>query len=156
MPNGVQAMSMDVKGLPETSLNMGILTFTEKKINFVISVRSSLSSAKWELIEKVMELIKNANGKSELHGEYPAWEYKADSELRDRMCKLYKEMYGKEMEVLLIHAGLECGLLAEKIEDLDCVSIGPDMKDIHTTKEMLSISSTKRVWEFFVAFIESK
>ncbi len=156
MPNGVQAMSMDVKGLPETSLNMGILKFAEKEINFVVSVRSSLSSAKWELIEKVTELIKNANGKSELHGEYPAWEYKADSELRDRMCKLYKEMYGKEMEVLLIHAGLECGLLAEKIEDLDCVSIGPDMKDIHTTKEMLSISSTKRVWEFFVAFIESK
>jgi len=156
MPNGVQAMSMDIKGLPETSLNMGILEIEEAQMKVVVSVRSSLSSAKWELIEKITELIKNENGVSKLNGEYPAWEYKANSELRDSMCKLYKDVYGKEMEVLLIHAGLECGLLAEKIKDLDCVSIGPDMEDIHTTKEKLSISSTKRVWEFLVKFIENK
>lgn len=73
-----------------------------------------------------------------------------------KMVKLYAEMYGTEPKVEAIHAGLECGLLGSKISDLDCVSMGPDMKDIHTTEETLSISSTKRVWEYLVKVLETK
>ena len=73
-----------------------------------------------------------------------------------KMVKLYAEMYGNEPRVEAIHAGLECGLLGSKISDLDCVSMGPDMKDIHTTEETLSISSTKRVWEYLVRVLETK
>lgn len=154
MPNGIQAMSTKFEGLPETSLNLGILKIEKEGIQLVISVRSSISSAKNELLEKIVEIIKNVEGTYRITGEYPAWEYKMESQLRDKMCKLYKEIYGKEMKVIMIHAGLECGLLCEKIEGLDCVSIGPDMKDIHTTNEKLSISSTKRVWEFLLEFIQ--
>ena len=91
-------------------------------------------------------------GSSEL--SYPAWEYRPDSPLRDKMVDLYKEMYQEEPKVEAIHAGLECGFFDEKIEDLDCVSFGPNMKDIHTTEECLSISSTKRVWEYLVELLK--
>ena len=89
-------------------------------------------------------------------GDYPGWKYRVHSPLREKMVKLYAEMYGTEPRVEAIHAGLECGLLGSKISDLDCVSMGPDMKDIHTTEETLSISSTKRVWEYLVRVLETK
>ena len=89
-------------------------------------------------------------------GDYPGWKYRVHSPLREKMVKLYAEMYGTEPKVEAIHAGLECGLLGSKITDLDCVSMGPDMKDIHTTEETLSISSTKRVWEYLVRVLETK
>ena len=92
----------------------------------------------------------------EVSGDYPGWKYRKDSPLRDKMTAVYKEMYGKEPVVEAIHAGLECGILGNKIPDLDCVSIGPDMKAIHTTEETLSISSTRRVWEFLVRLLEEK
>ncbi len=156
MPNGVQSMSGAIKELPETSLNMGILSISKETMKYTISVRSSIASAKKELVEKVKTICEMFGSQIMVKNEYPAWEYKADSPLRDQMCSLYKKMYQKDMQVLMIHAGLECGLLSEKIEGLDCVSIGPDMQDIHTPRERLNISSTKRVWEFLVAFLQNK
>ena len=88
-------------------------------------------------------------------GEYPAWEYKKDSQLRDTMVRIYKEMFGKEPQVLAIHAGLECGLLAEKLPGLDCVSIGPQMHDIHTSRETLEIASTDRTWKFLLEVLKA-
>ena len=87
-------------------------------------------------------------------GEYPAWEYKADSKLRDVMVRTYTEMFGKEPKVLAIHAGLECGLLGEKLPGLDCVSIGPQMHDIHTSREKLEILSTERTWKFLLEVLK--
>ena len=83
-------------------------------------------------------------------GAYPAWEYKKDSHLRDVMKSVYERMYGKSPEIVIIHAGLECGIFSEKIEGLDCVSIGPNNYDIHTTEERLSLSSFERVWDFLL------
>ena len=83
-----------------------------------------------------------------------AWEYKKDSRLRDTMVATYRAMFDKEPQVVAIHAGLECGLLSEKLPGLDCVSIGPDMKDIHTSREKLSIASTKRTWEFLLEVLK--
>lgn len=156
LPNGVQAMSMDVEGLVETSLNMGIVETKEGALCVEFSVRSSLESAKETLLKKVEKITELAGGVCRVSGSYPGWAFRKDSPLRDIMVKVYSEMYGKEPQIHAIHAGLECGLLAEKITDLDCVSLGPDMKDIHTTEERLSISSVKRVWEFCIEVLRQK
>ncbi len=158
LPDGVQAMSADVPGLVETSLNLGILKYdTEaREIRCEFSVRSCIESAKKALLEKVTAITKLAGGNSSISGDYPGWAYRVDSPLRDKMVAVYEEMYGKKPELQAIHAGLECGILASKIEDLDCISFGPDMENIHTTEESLSISSTKRVWEYLVKLLEKK
>ena len=108
------------------------------------------------LEEKLSALVELTGGDYVVTGDYPGWKYRVHSPLREKMVKLYAEMYGNEPKVEAIHAGLECGLLGSKISDLDCVSMGPDMKDIHTTEETLSISSTKRVWEYLVRVLETK
>ncbi len=156
LPNGIQAMSLDVKGLVETSLNMGIVSTTDKELQIEFSVRSSIESAKEALIDKVKVIAGLCGANTRVSGAYPGWAYRKDSPLRDKMVRVYREMYGKEPVIQAIHAGLECGLLAEKIADLDCVSLGPDMKNIHTTEETLSISSTKRVWDFCLEVLKQK
>ena len=115
-----------------------------------------MESAKEALIEKVKTVTELAGGSVELSGDYPGWKYRVHSPLREKMVVLYEKMYGVAPKVEAIHAGLECGLLSSKIEDLDCVSFGPQMSDIHTTEETLSISSTKRVWEYLVSLLEEK
>ena len=168
MPNGVQAMSADMPGLVETSLNMGILEFDVEQdgasagcpVPVVLlaefSVRSSVESAKHALIGKLHAITELAGGRNEVTGDYPGWAYRKDSPLRDKMVALYEKMYGVTPKVEAIHAGLECGILGSKIKDLDCVSIGPQMTAIHTTEETLSISSTRRVWEYLVTLLEAK
>ena len=156
LPNGVQAMSADIEGLVETSLNLGILKITPEKFLAEFAVRSSVESAKYALVEKVKAVTALAGGYNEENGDYPGWAYRVDSPLRDKMAALYEEMYGQKPQIAAIHAGLECGLLASKIDDLDCVSFGPNMKDIHTTEETLSISSTKRIWEFLVQLLAKR
>ena len=156
LPNGVQAMSADMPGLVETSLNMGILKYAEGELLAEFSVRSSVESAKAALIDKMCAVTVLAGGSNEITGDYPGWKFRKDSPLREKMVELYEKMYGVAPKVEAIHAGLECGILGSKIKDLDCVSMGPDMKDIHTTEETLSISSTARVWEYLVALLEEK
>lgn len=155
-PNGVQSMSADVAGLVETSLNMGMVNYEEGALEVIFSVRSSIDSAKEALIQKLEAIVNLADGKCEVSGDYPGWGYRVDSPLREKMIAVYRQMYGKEPKVEAIHAGLECGILGSKIKNLDCVSIGPDMKDIHTTEERLSISSTRRVWEYLVRLLATK
>jgi len=176
LPCGVQAMSADMPGLVETSLNMGILeleaaescldadadfldelsdeVFGELTAEF--SVRSSVESAKYALIDKLEAITVMAGGDITITGEYPGWKYRKNSPLRDKMVALYEKMYGEKPRVEAIHAGLECGILGSKITDLDCVSMGPQMSDIHTTEETLSISSTARVWDYLVKLLEEK
>ena len=156
LPNGVQAMSADMHGLVETSLNLGILSYEDGCLLADFSVRSSVESAKQALIDRLCAVIGLAGGSFSVSGDYPGWKYRKDSPLREKMTALYEKMYGKAPKVEAIHAGLECGILGSKIADLDCVSMGPDMKDIHTTEETLSISSTGRVWEFLVRLLEEK
>lgn len=153
LPNGVQAMSADMPGLVETSLNLGILKTDAEELLAEFSVRSSVESAKKALIRKLCALTGMAGGVVTVSGDYPGWKYRKDSPLREKMVRVFRKMYGREPKLEAIHAGLECGLLGSKIKDLDCVSIGPDMKNIHTTEETLSISSTARVWEYLCALL---
>lgn len=156
LPNGVQGMSADMPGLVETSLNMGILQLDERKLHASFAVRSSVESAKAALIDRMKAVVRLAGGVCEVTGDYPGWKYRVDSPLREKMVALYERMYGKKPQVEAIHAGLECGLLGSKIPDLDCVSFGPQMNDIHTTEETLSISSTARVWEYLIRLLAEK
>ena len=156
LPNGVQAMSADIAGLVETSLNQGILRITPSRVYVEYSVRSSLESSKHALLEKLSSVTVLAGGTTHVTGNYPGWAYRVDSPLRDKMVRLYEDMYGEKPKVEAVHAGLECGLLAGKIADLDCVSFGPNMNNIHTAEESLSISSTARVWEYLIRLLATK
>ena len=156
MPNGVQTMSMDLPDLVETSLNMGVVKIDATEISLCFSVRSSLESAKQFIASKLKQLTETLGGTTSYRGEYPGWPYARNSKLRDLCVKVYKEQYGKEPKIEVIHAGLECGILSSKVEGLDCISIGPDMFDVHTPDEKISIGSIARVWEFLKAVLAEK
>jgi dipeptidase D len=153
-PNGVQSWSQDIEGLVQTSLNLGVMRMDDV-LSLTFAVRSSVNQEKRELLNKLAELAKFYDADYSEVGDYPAWEYKKDSRLRDTMVRVFAKMFGREPDVVAIHAGLECGLLSEKLPGLDCVSIGPDMQDIHTSREKLNIESTKRTWEYLLAVLKA-
>ena len=153
-PNGVQAYSPDMPELVQTSLNLGIAKLGEH-FTATFSVRSSVNQEKEELLSQLKTLADFNNAVYTQMGEYPAWEFKKDSVLRDTMVETYRQMFNTEPQVLAIHAGLECGLLGEKLPGLDCVSIGPQMHDIHTSRERLEIASTERVWKFLLEVLKA-
>ena len=155
IPSGVQKMSGIIPGLVETSFNPGVLKLDHEALYVSGGARSSVESAKMALSEKICYLTEFLGGDYEVAGVYPAWEYQPQSSLRDIMTSIYEDMFQKKMDVSVIHAGLECGIFYHKIPGLDCVSFGPEMTDIHTTKECLSISSTKRMWEYLIRVLES-
>ena len=156
LPGGIQSMSADIEGLVETSLNMGIMSLDEKELRIEFAVRSSVISARDALTARIRNLTEYVGGSLEVGGVYPAWEYKKDSVLREDAARIFEQMYGKTPKIEAIHAGLECGILAGKIKDLDGISIGPDMIGIHTFEEKLSISSTKRVYDFVLEVLKCK
>ena len=154
VPNGVQIMSSDIPGLVQTSLNLGILNMKED-VTMTFSVRSSVNTEKEDLLKKLRELVEFYDGSYTQMGDYPAWEYKADSVLRDTMVSVYEKMFSKKPEVVSIHAGLECGLLGEKLPGLDAVSMGPQMYDIHTSRERLEIRSVERMWNYILELLKA-
>lgn len=155
VPFGIQKMSGSIDGLVETSTNIGIVKLGEDEFLGSSSARSSVEAAGAALSDKICYLTEFLGGEYTVQGAYPAWEYRKDSPLRDQMVEVYEEMYGEKPNVVAIHAGLECGLFYKKIEGLDCVSLGPNMKDIHTSEEVLDIASTERVWKYLVKVLES-
>ena len=154
-PNGVQAMSQDIPGLVQTSLNLGILKTEETEVCATFSVRSSVATQKEMLHDRLRCLMEQLGGQLEITGDYPAWEYRRESPLRERMVKVFQAQYGHEPKIEAIHAGVECGLLCGKLPDLDCVSVGPDLLEIHTPREKMSISSVQRVWAFLLEVLKT-
>lgn len=154
LPGGVQSMSQNIPGLVQTSLNMGILKNYGDKVVMSFSARSSVASEKDELISRIRCVIDSLNGSVSVVGDYPAWEYKSESKLRDMMTEIFKEQYGKEPIVYAVHAGVECGIFADKIPELDCVSFGPELKAIHTPKETMDIASVQRVWRYILEVLK--
>ncbi len=153
-PNGVQAWSEDIPGLVQTSLNLGVAELGDE-LRLTFAVRSSVNQEKVDLLNKLRSIAEEFGGSYSETGNYPAWEYRKDSKLRDTMVQVYSRMFGKEPEVVAIHAGLECGILSDKLPGLDCVSIGPDMQDIHTSRERLNIASTERTWNFLLEVLKA-
>lgn len=174
LPNGVIKMSKELPGLVQTSLNLGILTTTcsdgsnsglanqkqpmpngkEGIVEYSFSVRSSVKSEKEALLQQLDSLMKLLGGTLSVSGIYPAWEYRKDSKLIKLMEDTFKDMYGKAPVIQAIHAGVECGLFCENLPGLDCVSYGPDIKDIHTSKEALDVESTRRTWEYTLEILK--
>ena len=147
-PAGIQKMSFAIPDLVQTSLNLGILETRENEVVFSFSVRSSIESEKTAIVERIESLTKALGGQADSHGEYPAWEYRQNSPLREMMIQIYREKYGKEPVIQAQHAGVECGIFAGCLPELDCVSYGPDIFDIHTPKERMDVESVKRTWEY--------
>ena len=155
LPNGVLRMHSDIEGLVQTSLNLGIVKTIGNAVELHFSVRSSVGSEKDELTDRINTLISVLGGTMELKGDYPAWEYNPNSKLRDIMVKTHVKLFNVTPKIEAIHAGLECGIFAGKIEGLDCVSYGPNMDDIHTSSEKLYIDSTARYWEYTKAILKA-
>ena len=154
LPNGVQAMSREIEGLVETSLNLGVLKVAGGTVKLIFSVRSSVNRDKEYLTAILKSTAEQYGAVYFQQGDYPAWEYRKDSPLRDTMAAVYEELHGAELKIAAIHAGLECGLLSAKLPGLDCVSFGPDLFNVHTTAESMSIASVARTWRYLRAVLE--
>lgn len=146
-PNGIQSMCPQIPGLVQTSLNLGTLKSDFSGVTATMSLRSSVNAEKAELKNRLAAMAAAHGAQISFHGEYPAWEYRPDSPIRELMCRCYRELNGAEPSVETIHAGLECGLLGAKLPGLDAVSFGPDILDIHTTRERLNLPSAERTWQ---------
>lgn len=154
MPDGVISYEREIPGQVETSLNAGMISVRDSSVIVSHLVRSSLESKKRMLKEKLLKLTELAGGKGYVRNEYPAWSYKKESRLRELMTDSYRELFGKMPEVVTIHAGLECGLFAGKKPEMDCVSFGPDILDIHSIQERLNIASVERTWKYLLQVLK--
>ena len=155
VPNGVLEMSAGINGLVQTSLNLGILKIENDVLSFHFGLRSNKKSGLSFLVEKLQAFFDSVNMENSTNGHYPPWEYKEDSELRELYKVVYKEYFGKDPKVEAIHAGLECGVFADAIDGIDCISIGPALYDVHTVNEKLSISSTENVFNILLKILEN-
>ena len=155
IPNGVQAMSQEIPGLVESSMNLGILALAEDGLHLTVSVRSNNNGEKEVMRRRLAGIAGQFGADFSTRGEYPAWEYRKDSPLRDVMVETFTALYGHAPAVEAIHAGLECGLFSQKLPGLDCVSIGPDILDIHTPRERLPIDSVQRTWAYLLAVLRA-
>ena len=156
LPNGVITMSEHVEGLVETSLNLGVMSLEEGNLHLQYATRSSVDQAKEELCRHMRQIAERSGASVKVGNVYPGWAYRKDSPLRDRMVRIYEKMYGEKPILEAIHAGLECGILAGKIDDLDCVSIGPDLENVHTAQERMSIDSVGRVWKYLLDVLTNR
>ncbi len=153
LPNGIQRMNPDVEGLVQTSLNMGILKTAAGSgrtsgggVRLTFCVRSSVASEKKMLMDRLRDSMKIIGGDVEFSGDYPGWQYRTHSPLRDLMEEVYEEQYGEKPAIEAVHAGVECGFFADKLPGLDCVSIGPKLSEIHTYRESMNILSVERTY----------
>ena len=155
IPNGIQTMSMDIEGLVESSTNLGVVKTYEDKINFESAVRSSVATLRKNINDRTILLANSAGANIEITDGYPAWEYATNSKLEQICVDTYEKMTGNKPVITAIHAGLECGLLLDKMNGAEAISMGPNMFEVHTPNEHLSISSTKNVYEYLVKVLES-
>ena len=154
LPNGIQRMSHFYPGLVQTSLNLGILTTDENEVSASLLVRSNVNSEKLELIGRLQAVADALGGTCRNSGNYPAWEFREQSQLRPVMQECFEKQYGKPMVEEIIHAGVECGLFSDGIPDLDVVSFGPELRDIHTPRETMDLASVERTWRFILSVLE--
>lgn len=149
IPNGVQSMSMDIEGLVESSLNLGVIQTKDGSVEIISSIRSSVGSIKANIFHTIVSIANLTNGNVVEESSYPEWRYNPDSKIRVLLAELYEKMFGQKPLMNAIHAGLECALFDEMFGgQMDMISIGPTMVGVHTAEEHLSIPSTLRTWEF--------
>ena len=147
-PNGVQMMSAEVPGLVQTSLNYAMVYTEDDRVVSRFMIRSSINSQAEDTARRVMALTRALGGEATVPSSYSAWQYRPDSHLREVMTDAFMTVYGMEPRIAAQHASLECGIFSGKIPELDCISIGPDVVNVHTPRERLRIASTWRTWAF--------
>lgn len=154
LPNGVQAWETAFEGLPQTSLNLGIMELKEQ-LELLIYPRSSVNQERQALQDKLKAIVEAHGGEYGQYGVFSAWEYRPESPFRDLMCDLYKQMFGQEPIIRVVHAGLEGGAFADQLPGLECISTGPQAYDVHTTRERMEIASMGRFWEYLKALLKA-
>lgn len=154
-PNGVYRMSQEIKGMVQTSLNLGTAYFDTDKLVYKYLIRSNTAAGKKLLLERVNTFVKHLSGNVVTMSDYPAWEYKSDSQLRKICVESFTNVYGHEPEVTSIHAGLECGILAGKMPGVDMISFGPTLESVHTPDECMDAASVERTWEYLMEILKS-
>jgi dipeptidase D len=150
IPNGIQTMSMDIEGLVESSTNIGVVKTNDKDIVFESALRSSVKSLKYYIQYQSKTAAEILGAKFVVDSDYPEWEYNPDSKIRRIFEEIHERKYGRKPEVVAIHAGLECGLFKSKFPDMDMISFGPNLYDVHTPDEHMSLSSAERTWEYLL------
>ncbi|WP_285769258.1 aminoacyl-histidine dipeptidase [Peribacillus sp. SI8-4] len=150
IPHGVQGMSMGITGLVESSTNLGVVTTNDAEMIFESEIRSSIKSIKYLMVTQAKAIADMLGCDLLIDADYPEWPYHPGSKLKKLFEETYKEKYEAEIEVIAVHAGIECGVFIDKIPGLDAVSIGPDMFSVHTPEEHLSIPSTINNWQYFL------
>lgn len=155
LPTGVNTWMKEYPEIVESSDNLAIVKTLDENINIIISLRSSDPEVLKELREKISNILKENNALFEFSAGYPEWKFRAESKLRDKALEVYKKLYNKDMKVEVIHAGLECGAISQNYPDIDFISVGPNLRDVHTPSEYLEIDSTERVYNYVVELINS-
>ena len=153
-PNGVNTRSTEIDGLVESSTNLGVLSTNEDYVEFDSAVRSSVPSLKKEIELRIKTITEIIGAEFSSKSDYPGWEYDPNSKMREICQKVYKDMTGKEAKIVAIHAGVECGLFNEKLGNLDMISFGPNLYDVHTPQEHMSITSVKNTWDYLLKILE--
>lgn len=153
-PNGVMKMTEGSAELAETSLNFGILKLNTDEIKAGILIRSMKNSEKAKLCDFVAELALKCGAEVSKSGDYSAWEVNKDSEIKNKMMDVYQRLFNKKPRLSAFHGGVECGVFMGKLPDMDCISIGPDILDIHTVNERMSLSSAERTYELLVSTLK--
>ena len=154
LPTGITHLNPVIKGMPQTSLNMGVARTFKDRLELEFMVRSGVNTQTVYLCDRIACIASGFGALSVVRSSYPAWEYRKDSPLRELAVAVYTDLTGNKPEVEVIHAGLECGILSGKLPGLDCISAGPTMQNVHTVRERVSKSSVENVWKFVLALLE--
>ncbi len=154
--NGIYAICQDpeLNGMVETSSNIAAIHSTETEINILSSQRSNVMSNLDNMCATIVATFQLAGAEAYSSDGYPAWKMKAESQLRDTVVETYKELFGKTPIVRGIHAGLECGLFSERYPQLDMISFGPTLRDVHTPDERLLIPTVQMVWDHLLLVLK--
>lgn len=155
LPTGVNTWMKEYPEIVESSDNLAIVKTLDENINIIVSLRSSDPEVLKELKDKIASILKENNASFEFSAGYPEWKFRAESKLRDKALEVYKKLYNEDMKVEVIHAGLECGAISQNYPDIDFISVGPNLRDVHTPSEYLEIDSTERVYNYVVELINS-
>ena len=155
IPTGVNSYMKEYPEIVESSDNLAIVATEENIIRIATSMRSSEPHVLDEIKEKIVKIAEKYNAGYEFSAKYPEWKYRPISALRDKAVEVWKKLFGKDMKVEVIHAGLECGAIYHNYPNIDFVSLGPDMRDVHTPEEYLDIASTGRVYDYVVELLKA-
>ncbi len=155
LPHGVAANSQDIEGLVETSNNLALISIDEGQLKVLSSQRSSIDSKIDALSHRIEAVARLVGGKAYSDTRYPAWQPNMDSSLLAKSLDVYKRWFAKTPTVRAIHAGLECGIIGDKVFGMDMISIGPTIKDPHSPDEKIHIGSIGMIWDFMVALLKA-